>query len=124
MLGDLKRTPQVIGEFKRRLIQACASAMPDILPPLIFGSDRSHLPPAGHVLLVTDQLASSAEFVLHRVLATALKAAKPAKCILVSTMQNYIHWKAVAARSVGYAHGPYQRIFCSTPNHLVGCLKS
>lgn len=81
--------------------------MPDILPTLVFGSNRSHLPTAGHVLLVTDQLASPADFILHRTLAVALKTTTSSRCIVVSTMQNYFHWKAIAARSVGDALHPY-----------------
>jgi hypothetical protein len=73
--------------------------MPDILPPLTFGPNQSKLPPPGHVLLITDQLESSAEFLLHRALSLRLKHSKGGRCILVSTTQDYGHWKAVAARS-------------------------
>ncbi|KAJ7647802.1 hypothetical protein FB45DRAFT_782758 [Roridomyces roridus] len=59
--------------------------------------------PQGILLLVTDQLASPADFVLHRSLIEHLKNAKPnakkRKAIVLSVSEHLARWKATAAKS-------------------------
>jgi hypothetical protein len=60
--------------------------------------------PSGILLLVTDQLSSPADFVLHRSLIDHLKGAKsdsPKKAIVLSVSEDLARWKAIAAKSVG-----------------------
>ncbi|KAJ7108456.1 hypothetical protein C8R43DRAFT_1044052 [Mycena crocata] len=58
--------------------------------------------PLGILLLVTDQLSSPADFVLHRSLIDHLKGAKSdkkAKAIVLSVSEQLPRWKAIAAKS-------------------------
>ncbi|KAJ7125283.1 hypothetical protein C8R44DRAFT_618674 [Mycena epipterygia] len=59
--------------------------------------------PAGILLLVTDQLSSPADFVLHRSLIDHLKGQKksehPKKAIVLSVSEDLARWKAIAAKS-------------------------
>ncbi|KAJ7207291.1 hypothetical protein B0H12DRAFT_1158977 [Mycena haematopus] len=58
--------------------------------------------PSGILLLVTDQLSSPADFVLHRGLIDHLKGANfenPKKAIVLSVSQGLTRWTAIAAKS-------------------------
>ncbi|KAJ7684293.1 hypothetical protein DFH06DRAFT_970027 [Mycena polygramma] len=59
--------------------------------------------PSGILLLLTDQLSSPADFVLHRGLVDHLKGAKSEnptkKAIVLSVSESITRWKAVAAKS-------------------------
>ncbi|KAJ6509189.1 hypothetical protein C8R47DRAFT_12630 [Mycena vitilis] len=59
--------------------------------------------PSGILLLVTDQLSSPADFVLHRGLVDHLKGAKSEiptkKVIMLSVSEGITRWKAIAAKS-------------------------
>ncbi|KAJ7655621.1 hypothetical protein DFH06DRAFT_1200535 [Mycena polygramma] len=59
--------------------------------------------PSGILLLVTDQLSSPADFILHRSLIDHLKRAKcadaPKKAIVLSVSEDLNRWKAIAAKS-------------------------
>ncbi|KAF7362398.1 hypothetical protein MVEN_00587000 [Mycena venus] len=58
--------------------------------------------PSGILLLVTDQLSSPADFVLHRSLVDHLKGAKSEnlkKAIVLSVSEDLTRWKAIAAKS-------------------------
>ncbi|KAJ6631450.1 hypothetical protein B0H10DRAFT_2159760 [Mycena sp. CBHHK59/15] len=58
--------------------------------------------PPGILLLVTDQLSSPADFVLHRSLIDHLKGAKsqnPKKAVVLSVSEDLARWKAIAAKS-------------------------
>jgi hypothetical protein len=82
--------------------------------------------PSGILLLVTDQLSSPADFVLHRGLIDHLKGGKSEntkKAIVLSVSQDLARWTAIAAKSVrvsGSAHTYPQfyafRICISTKN--------
>jgi hypothetical protein len=52
----------------------------------------------GTVTLITEQLDSPAEFLLHRALAVVLKEGTP--CILVSSWNDLTHWSTIQSRSV------------------------
>ncbi|KAI0058732.1 hypothetical protein BV25DRAFT_1810118 [Artomyces pyxidatus] len=53
----------------------------------------------GSLLLVTDELASPADFLLHQLLAAHVKGRSDANCIIVSVSGDWVRWKAVASRS-------------------------
>ncbi|KAJ7643227.1 hypothetical protein B0H17DRAFT_1104512 [Mycena rosella] len=59
--------------------------------------------PSGILLLVTDQLSSPADFVLHRALAEQLKSPKSTSeskhAIVLSVSEHLARWKAIAAKS-------------------------
>ncbi|KAJ7287017.1 hypothetical protein C8J57DRAFT_1707423 [Mycena rebaudengoi] len=61
--------------------------------------------PSGILLLVTDQLSSPADFVLHRSLIEHLKGAtksdttRPKKALVLSVSEDLVRWKAIAAKS-------------------------
>lgn len=59
------------------------------------------LPPKGHLLLITDELSSPADFILHRALALYLKHPhNPAHhVLLVSFVSEFAHWQAIASKS-------------------------
>ncbi|KIP06994.1 hypothetical protein PHLGIDRAFT_30238 [Phlebiopsis gigantea 11061_1 CR5-6] len=61
------------------------------------------LPPPGQILLVTDELASPADFILYRSLAAHFKGAAgkstSARCLVVSVSGNLAKWKAVLTKS-------------------------
>lgn len=70
-----------------------------IVPALSFRPDQSSLPPPGQLLLITDHLASPADFILHRTLSIHLKELKNERVVLVSLTEGFDHWKAIAAKS-------------------------
>ena len=51
-------------------------------------------------VVITDQLASPADFLLHQLLSEYVKSSPDAKCIIVSTAQGLAKWKAISSRSV------------------------
>ncbi|KAJ7072835.1 hypothetical protein C8F01DRAFT_262424 [Mycena amicta] len=55
--------------------------------------------PPGVLLLVTDQLSSPADFVLHRGLIDHLKSNKQKRAIVLSDSPEFARWKAIAAKS-------------------------
>ncbi|KAF8999646.1 hypothetical protein BDQ17DRAFT_1308433 [Cyathus striatus] len=55
--------------------------------------------PEGIVLLITDELASPADFVLHRILASHIKEAKGSTNIIISVSGDIQRWKTIAAKS-------------------------
>ncbi|TFY77892.1 hypothetical protein EWM64_g6116 [Hericium alpestre] len=57
------------------------------------------LPTPGQLLLITDELGSPADFVLHNLLAVHLKDKQNARCVLLSVSESLARWKAIAARS-------------------------
>ena len=62
--------------------------------------------PQGIVLLITDQLSSPADFLLHKYLYQHLKKqnktdASLTKATILSVSEGLARWKAVASRSVG-----------------------
>jgi hypothetical protein len=62
-------------------------------------------PPQGLVererlLLITDELPSPADFVLHQILATQFKEKRCHKCVILAVAEDFDRWKAVAAKSV------------------------
>jgi hypothetical protein len=58
------------------------------------------LPSPEQFLLVTDELAAPADFLLHRILGTHLKDAKRSKIVILSVSEGLARWKAIAAKSV------------------------
>ncbi|KZT10582.1 uncharacterized protein LAESUDRAFT_692730 [Laetiporus sulphureus 93-53] len=57
------------------------------------------LPLPQELLLITDELASPADFILHRSLATHLKSGQDARCIILSVSEDAARWNAIAGRS-------------------------
>ncbi|RDB27283.1 Elongator complex protein 6 [Hypsizygus marmoreus] len=55
--------------------------------------------PEGILLLITDELSSPADFLLHRHLASHIKEAKDGKTVILSVSEDVGRWKAVAAKS-------------------------
>ncbi|KAG5641093.1 hypothetical protein DXG03_006038 [Asterophora parasitica] len=55
--------------------------------------------PDGILLLITDELSSPADFLLHRTLVSHIKEAKNAKSIVFSVSEGIERWKAIAAKS-------------------------
>ena len=74
-----------------------------LIPGLSFSHNLSCLPLGGQLLLITDHLASPADFILHRALALQLKQVQPTthhpRVILVSIASDFAHWCAIAAKS-------------------------
>ncbi|KAF8505064.1 hypothetical protein JB92DRAFT_2793957 [Gautieria morchelliformis] len=74
-----------------------------LVPGLSFGPNLLPLPPPGQFLFITDQLASPADFILHRALALQLKPVNPnshrPRVILVSVVSDFAHWCAIATKS-------------------------
>lgn len=58
----------------------------------------------GNVTLITEQLDSPAEFLLHRALTSVLKEGIP--CILVSSWNDLMHWSTIQSRSVSSEVSP------------------
>lgn len=57
--------------------------------------------PEGAVLLVTDELPSPANFLLHQILAEHIKSTKgAAKNIVLSVSEDIAKWKSLAAKVV------------------------
>ena len=52
-------------------------------------------------VLITDELAAPADFLLHRCLHSWLKDGASHKCILFSILGDFSRWKAIASKSVG-----------------------
>ncbi len=50
-------------------------------------------------LVITDQLASPADFLLHQLLSEYVRSSPDARCIIISTAQDLAKWKAIASRS-------------------------
>ncbi|KAF8314262.1 hypothetical protein DL93DRAFT_2113397 [Clavulina sp. PMI_390] len=53
----------------------------------------------GKIAVITEQLDSEAEFLLHRVLSSQLKDRDHGHCILVSTYHDLSHWSTLESRS-------------------------
>ena len=60
----------------------------------------SGLPSPNEFLVITDQLASPADFLLHRFLASHLKQSKNAKCLILSLSESLTRWKVLAGKAV------------------------
>lgn len=58
------------------------------------------LPSSEQFLLITDELAAPADFLLHRILGTHLKDAKRTKLVVLSVSEGLARWKAISAKSV------------------------
>ena len=58
-------------------------------------------------LLITDQLASPGDFLLHQLLSEYVKSFPDGKCVVISTSQDLTKWKAISLRSVSLF-----RMFC------------
>jgi hypothetical protein len=56
--------------------------------------------PDGIILLITDELAAPADFLLHRTLATHLKERKHPRALILSVSEGITRWKALASKSV------------------------
>lgn len=54
----------------------------------------------GQLLLITDELPSPADFLLHKALFSHLKSTNEAKCILLGVNEDYSRWNSIAAKSV------------------------
>ncbi|KAF8467932.1 hypothetical protein DFH94DRAFT_777448 [Russula ochroleuca] len=50
-------------------------------------------------VLITDQLASPGDFLLHQLLSEYVKSSPDGKCIIISTSQDLARWKAISSRS-------------------------
>ncbi|KAI0798692.1 hypothetical protein BC629DRAFT_1285418 [Irpex lacteus] len=58
------------------------------------------IPARGDVLLITDELSSPADFILHANLAAHLKdASETTRCIVLSVSESLSRWKALAAKA-------------------------
>ncbi|KAH0589935.1 hypothetical protein H2248_000125 [Termitomyces sp. 'cryptogamus'] len=55
--------------------------------------------PEGIVLLITDELSSPADFLLHQLVSSHLKDSKSAKSVILSVSEGVERWKAIAAKS-------------------------
>jgi hypothetical protein len=78
---------------------------------------------AGQLLLITDELASPADFLLHQLLAEHFDVSKvpqKAKCIVLNVSGNMSRWQAVAAKSVSLST---QHIVYAQVNYLATALK-
>ena len=51
-------------------------------------------------VVITDQLASPADFLLHQLLSEYVKSSPGANCIIVSAAQDLGKWMAISSRSV------------------------
>ncbi len=51
-------------------------------------------------ILITDQLASPGDFLLHQLLSDYVKSFSDGKCVIISTSQDVTKWKAISSRSV------------------------
>jgi hypothetical protein len=54
-----------------------------------------------HSLLITDELPSPADFLLHQILSSQLKNPNCTRCVVLSAANDLDRWIAVAAKSVG-----------------------
>lgn len=61
------------------------------------------LPLPGEILLLTDQLFSPADFMLHRFVQIHLKGRlEESKCIILSVHNNLTKWKGIASKAVSF----------------------
>ena len=62
------------------------------------------IPASGELLLITDELSSPADFLLHRLFAAHVKRSnappEDARCIILSVSENLVKWKYIAGKSV------------------------
>lgn len=62
------------------------------------------LPLLGELLLITDELPSPGDFLLHKLLADHLKhvrgSSTQARCLVLSVLYDPARWKHIAAKSV------------------------
>ncbi|KDQ19972.1 hypothetical protein BOTBODRAFT_183988 [Botryobasidium botryosum FD-172 SS1] len=74
-----------------------------LIPSLTFRaraeSHQTYIPPPGHALVITDQLNSPAEFLLHRALAAHVKDIDKSRVVIVSVSRSFAHWKAIASKA-------------------------
>ena len=93
--------------------------------PLTTNDWRLPFPTSGKLLLITDQLAASGEFLLHRALGVCLKHRVSSAmgtdededkgkgkdgsggCVLVSLTEDWEHWRAIGAKSVSPSSLPW-----------------
>lgn len=68
------------------------------------------LPAPNELLLVTDQLASPADFLLHRFLSAHLKQSKEARCLILSLSESLTRWKVLAGKAVSNVATSYQYV--------------
>ncbi|CAL1706057.1 unnamed protein product [Somion occarium] len=59
----------------------------------------SELPSPGDVVIVTDQLLSPADFVIHKTISSHFKDVGKAKCLFLSVSESLARLKAIAAKS-------------------------
>lgn len=98
--------PKAVGSTPNPCTGQGATTMASpLIPGLSFRADddevdgsRTFLPAAGQMLLVTDDLASTADFLLHSGLVQHLKA-NGSRAVLVSS-NDVLHWKNVSAKMV------------------------
>ncbi|KAH8107669.1 hypothetical protein BXZ70DRAFT_4442 [Cristinia sonorae] len=57
------------------------------------------LPTPNELLLITDQLASPADFLLHRFVSSHLKQSKNPRCLIVSLSETLTRWKVLAGKA-------------------------
>jgi hypothetical protein len=78
----------------------------------------SELPYPGQLLLITDELPSPADFLLHKFLSTHLKDPKDARCVVISVSEDLARWKAIASKSVcqslAWTHVTSRSFLCRT----------
>ncbi|KAF8240221.1 hypothetical protein L208DRAFT_1449553 [Tricholoma matsutake] len=55
--------------------------------------------PEGILILITDELLSPADFLLHRSLISHIKSSKNSKSVILSVSEGIARWKAIAAKS-------------------------
>jgi hypothetical protein len=72
---------------------------PTMLPPFDL--------PEGILVLITDQLHSPADFLLHRSLIGHIKTSKTSKSVILSVSEGIARWKAIAAKSVRPLISPF-----------------
>jgi hypothetical protein len=76
----------------------CSNSLPQHVQCLRFSVNE--LVTSSGPVVITDQLASPADFLLHQLLSEYVKSSPDAKCIIVSTAQDLAKWKAISSRSV------------------------
>ena len=58
------------------------------------------LPSNGDLLVLTDELSSPADFLIHRIVSTHLKEAREPKCLFLSVSESLARLKAILGKSV------------------------
>ena len=59
------------------------------------------VPGEGELLLITDELSSPADFLLHRLLISRVKDAQlPLQCVVLAVSESIAKWKTISAKSV------------------------